>query len=178
MAVSEGPPPGLRFKLGVGFFVAGWACPLLIPVVTATNLSTEWKAAISGLLLVGAPEVFSLVCIALLGKAGFTYIKHRAFALFKRAAPKAKVSRARYRFGLVLWALLALFSLFIYYAPDLIPGYDENRTAMNLVADGLFIASFFILGGDFWEKFRALFIYEAKAIIPGGNRTDLAEALD
>jgi hypothetical protein len=24
----------------------------------------------------------------------------------------------------------------------------------------------FILGGDFWDKFRALFIYEAKAQIP------------
>ncbi|MGD1986316.1 MAG: hypothetical protein PVH74_11575 [Desulfobacterales bacterium] len=29
-----------------------------------------------------------------------------------------------------------------------------------------FVASFFILGGDFWDKFRALFIYEAKAQIP------------
>ena len=29
-----------------------------------------------------------------------------------------------------------------------------------------FIVSFFVLGGDFWEKFRALFIYEAKALIP------------
>ncbi len=176
--VSVGPPPGWRFKLGVGFFVLGWVCPLLVPIVTATGLSTEWKAVISGLLLVGAPEVLSLVCIALLGKAGFTYLKSRAFALFKRAAPKAKVSRARYRFGLFIWALLAIFGVFIYYAPDLIPGYGEHRVAMNLVADGLFIASFFILGGDFWEKFRALFIYEARAVIPGGNRTGLAEALD
>jgi hypothetical protein len=29
-----------------------------------------------------------------------------------------------------------------------------------------FVASFFILGADFWDKFRALFIYEAKAQIP------------
>lgn len=176
--VTEGPPPRWRFKLGVGFFVLGWVCPLLIPIVTATDLPTEWKAAVSGLLLVVAPEVLSLACIALLGKAGFNYIKHRAFALFKRAAPKARVSRARYRFGIAIWALLAIFGVFIYYAPDLIPGYDEHRVAMNLVADALFIASFFVLGGDFWEKFRALFIYEARAIIPGENRAALVEALD
>ncbi len=50
--------------------------------------------------------------------------------------------------------------------PDLIPGHKENRLVMNLIADFLFVASFFILGGDFWDKFRALFIYEAKAQIP------------
>ena len=33
--------------------------------------------------------------------------------------------------------------------------------ALNLTADFLFIVSLFVLGGDFWEKFRVLFIYDA-----------------
>jgi len=37
---------------------------------------------------------------------------------------------------------------------------------MNLIADFLFIITLFILGGEFWEKLRALFIYDAKAYIP------------
>jgi hypothetical protein len=86
---------------------------------------------------------------------------------FMRAAPKARVSRMRYRIGLVIWALLAVSGLFIFYMPDLIPGYNENRLIMNLAADFLFLASFFVLGGDFRDKFRALFIYEARAVIPG-----------
>ena len=165
-AVTAAPPPGWRFRIGIGFFVLGWVCPLFIPIVTATSLSTEWKTTISGLLIVGGPEICSFVSIAFLGKAGFNYLKSRIFAFFKRAAPQAKVSRTRYRIGLAMWAFLALFGVFIYYAPDLIPGYDENRLAMNLISDALFVASFFVLGGDFWDKFRALFIYEASALIP------------
>ena len=32
--------------------------------------------------------------------------------------------------------------------------------ALDLTADFLFIASLFVLGGDFWEKFQALFSYD------------------
>jgi hypothetical protein len=91
------------------------------------------------------------------------------FAFFKRAAPQARVSRTRYYTGLVVWALLVLYGSFIWYVPDLTPGYDENRIVMNLVADFLFIASFFVLGGDFRDKFRALFIYDARALVPEGK---------
>jgi hypothetical protein len=30
----------------------------------------------------------------------------------------------------------------------------------------MFISSFFVLGGDFWDKVRALFSHEAKVQIP------------
>lgn len=167
---SDGaPPPGWRFRIGIGFFAIGWICPLFIPLVTTSSLSGEWKTTISGLLLVGGPELFSFVSIAILGKDGFNYLKARVFGFFRRAAPAARVSRTRYRTGLIMWAFLALYGVFIFYAPDLIPGYDENRLVMNLVADFLFVVSFFVLGGDFWDKFRALFIYEAKAVIPEGR---------
>ncbi len=164
------PPPGWRFRIGVGFFVLGWICPLFIPLVAASGLSTEWKAIISGLLAVGGPELMTLVSIAFLGKAGFNYLKARLFALFKRAAPPDQVSRIRYRFGTLIWVLLIIYGYFIGYAPEAIPGYEKHRIAMNLFADGLFVISFFILGGDFWDKFRALFIYEAKVVIPADRK--------
>ena len=163
---AEPPPPGWRFRIGLGFFMLGWICPLFIPLVTASNLSLEWKTMLSGLLLVGGPELFTLVSVAFLGKDGFNYLKSRLFAIFKRAAPPARVSRIRYNTGIVVWSLLFIYGSFIWYAPDLIPGYSEHRIAMNLVADFLFVSSFFVLGGDFWDKFRALFIYDAKAAIP------------
>jgi len=37
---------------------------------------------------------------------------------------------------------------------------------MNLTADALLVITLFILGQEFWEKLRALFIYDAKANIP------------
>jgi hypothetical protein len=151
---------GWRFKTGVALIAIGWICPLFIPLVTKSTLSTEWKTALSGFLLVVGPEGLSLLAIAILGKDGFNYLKERVFAFFRRAAPSAKVSRTRYRAGLAIWALLFVYGSFVWYAPDLIPGYLENRIAMNLTADFLFIVSLFVLGGDFWEKFRALFTYD------------------
>ncbi len=150
-----------RFRTGVTLIAIGWICPLFIPLVTQSTLSTEWKTALSGVLLVVAPEVLSLVAIATLGKDGFNFLKEKVFALLRRAAPSAKVSRTRYRAGLAIWALLFIYGSFVWYAPHLIPEYSEYRIALNLTADFLFIASLFVLGGDFWEKFRALFIYDA-----------------
>ena len=163
---SAPPPPGWRFRIGIFFFVLGWVCPLFIPLVTASNLPAGWKTSISGLLLVGGPELFGFAAIFFLGKSGFNYIKSKVMTFLRRYGAPRVVSRARYRFGLAILILLTVFGSFIYYAPDLIPGYRENRLVMNLVADFLFVASFFILGGEFWDKFRALFIYEAKAQIP------------
>jgi len=162
----KSPPFRWRLRIGIGFFALSWICPVFIPLVAASDFPTEWKAAISGALVVGGPEVCGLVSIAFLGKAGFNYIRSRLFASLKRAAPSARVGRTRYRIGLGIWGLLAVLNYFIFYAPDLIPGYDANRITINLIADMVFIVTFFVLGGDFWEKFRALFIYEAKALIP------------
>jgi hypothetical protein len=50
------PRPSLSFYLGVGVFALAWLMPAFIPLIAATDLSLEWKAAISGALLVGGPE--------------------------------------------------------------------------------------------------------------------------
>ncbi len=159
-------PTGWRFRLGLLFFVIAWICPLFIPVVTSSDLSTEIKTLLSTFLLIGAPEIFSVISIIILGKQGFNYIKQKILFFLKKIVPSAEVSRRRYRFGLFLLLLHVIFAYLIYYAPDIIVGYTENRIAMNLVADFLFIITLFILGGEFWEKLRALFIYDAKAYIP------------
>jgi hypothetical protein len=150
-----------RYRTGVTLIAIGWICPLFIPLVTKSTLSTEWKTALSGFLLVVGPEVLSVLAIAILGKEGFNILKEKVFALLRRAAPTAKVSRTRYRAGLAIWALLFIYGSFVWYAPHLVPGYSEHRVAINLSADFLFIASLFVLGGDFWEKFRSLFIYDS-----------------
>jgi hypothetical protein len=154
------PTASWRYRTGITLIAIGWICPLFIPFVTKSALSTEWKTALSGFLLVVGPEVLSVMAIAILGKDGFNFLKGKVFALLRRAAPTAKVSRTRYRAGLAIWVLLFIYGSFVWYAPHLVPGYSEHRIALNLSADFLFIASLFVLGGDFWEKFRALFIYD------------------
>ncbi len=141
--------------------MAGWIFPLFIPLVTSSSLSTEWKTGLSGFLLVVGPELLSVAAIAILGKDGFNYLKEKVFGFLKRAAPSAKVSRTRYRVGLGIWALLVVYGWLVSYAPHLVPAYVEHRLALNLTADFIFILSLFVLGGDFWEKIRALFIYDS-----------------
>ena len=156
------PTPGWRFKLGVYLLAFGAICPLFTPLVAMTGLSTEWKAALSGLLLVGIPEIFSLLAIAVMGKDGFNTIKEKVFAFFKRHALPKEVSRTRYRIGLVLFLLPFLFGWLAPYGTELIPGYESHRLAVNLGGDFLLILGLFVLGGEFWDKVKSLFVYEAR----------------
>jgi hypothetical protein len=159
-------PPGWRFRIGIIIFVVGFFSPLLIPVVAATGLPTTWKAAISGLLAVGIPEVFSLMAIAVVGKSGFKYLKQRIFAFFRKYGPPDVVSRTRYYIGLVMFLLPLLFGWLAPYLSNLIPLFKTHCIAFGIIGDGLLVVSLFVLGGDFWDKLRALFIHGAKVEIP------------
>jgi len=160
---TQSPEPGPQFYTGAIILVIGFLLPLLIPFVSYLDVSTEARTLISGMLLIGGPEVFSVIAIAIMGKPGFIYIKAKVFALLKRTLPTDEVSRLRYNIGLALLIPHIIFAYISFYAPHWLPGYDEHRIAMNLTADFLMVITLFILGGEFWEKVRALFIYEAKA---------------
>lgn len=158
--------PKGRLFLGGAVFIGGQLSPLLIPLVTATNLSTGLKSALSGLLLLGIPELAIFVAIAILGKAGFVYLKQRLFGFLKRAAPIDSVSPTRYRIGLVLFCLPLLMGWLAPYFSDLIPRYGDYHIALAIAGDGLLVLGLFILGGDFWDKLRSLFVHQATARFP------------
>ena len=96
------PPKGKLVTAGI-IFVGGFLSPLLIPIVTSSDLSTGWKAALSGLLALGIPELFMMIAVAVAGKEGFNYIKSKVFGFLKKHAPADTVSKTRYRIGLVLF---------------------------------------------------------------------------
>lgn len=154
---------GWRLQLGLAILIVGFASPLLIPVVTATDLPSGWKTAISGALALGIPEIFSIVAIAIMGRAGFDAIKARFFSFIKRHGPPDRVSKIRYRIGLVMFVLPLLFGWLGLYFAHYIPSYDDYRLAFNVTGDLILISSFLVLGGDFWDKIRALFIHDAVA---------------
>ena len=155
-----------RLRLGLIVFVIGFLSPLLIPLVTASELSTKWKAVISGFLAVGIPELFSIAAIAIMGKPGFNYIKKRFFAFLKKHGPADRVSRTRYRVGLAMFLLPIFFGWLAPYAPHLVPGYEDHRFFVNLIGDMMFVSSLFVLGGNFWDKIRALFVHDAIVRVP------------
>jgi hypothetical protein len=154
---------GWRLKVGIALFVLSIILPLAgIPAVAALGLSTTLTATISGALLFGA-EFLGIFSIGLMGKPGFTYIKTRVSGFFKQHGPPARVSSVRYRIGLVMICIPILFAWVSVYISSIIPGFESDPVIWALAGDILLVISLFVLGGDFWDKVRALFIHDSRA---------------
>jgi hypothetical protein len=160
------PAAGWRLKLGGAMLAVSIVGPLiLLPMMPSLGLSGAMMATVSGGVLIGA-EVLAVAAVAVMGKSGYAYIKNRALGFLKQYGPPAEVSRTRYTIGLVMFAGPVLFGLVTPYAATLIPAYEGNEIAFAMVGDLILLASLFVLGGDFWDKVRALFIHGAKAVLP------------
>ena len=89
----------------------------------------------------------------------------------KSFKPAGNVSRPRHAIGLVLFVAPVLFAWIASYVPSLMPEEDSLHVAVNLGLDLIFAASLFVLGGDFWDKLRALFVHEATVVFPPAAST-------
>jgi hypothetical protein len=151
-----------RLKLGFVIFALSILGPVIgVPLVGSLGLSTAAKASISGGLLVSA-EVLGIAAVAVMGKSGYAYLKHRLLAFLKRHGPPEVVSRRRYTIGLVMFCLPILFGWVSVYAAEWIPGFVDHPLPFAVVGDLMLLISLFVLGGSFWDKVRALFVHDAK----------------
>ena len=137
---------------------------ILGAVLQAFGVINNFLTGTNMLNIVDAVSMLGIVAVAVMGKPGYAYIKSRVFGFLRQYGPPAEVSRTRYRFGLVMFAVPILFGWIAPYAADLIPGYAEHAFTYAIAGDLLLLASLFVLGGDFWDKLRALFFHEAKAV--------------
>lgn len=152
---------GWRLKLGVALLCLSILLPLVgVPLLATMGLSASTVASVSGALLVSA-EVLGLVAVAVMGKSGYAHIKNRFFGFLKQHGPPQKVSRGRYRVGLVLFCLPLLFGWLSLYISKWVPGLLDNPFPYAIAGDILIISSLVVLGGDFWDKIRSLFIHNA-----------------
>jgi hypothetical protein len=158
-------PPVIRLIIGGIFFVIGLICPVFIPLVIISDMSVGLKTLFSGLLALGIPELLWLVAISILGKPGYEYLKSVIFQFFKKYGPPSKVNRNRYRIGLVLFILPLISVLSLPYLKDVFPFYQQYALSFNISIGVVFLISLFILGGEFWNKLRSLFLYDAKVIL-------------
>ena len=163
---------GWRFRVGVAIFVLGFAAPLAIPLVVASALPTPWKTALSGALALGVPEIMMVVAAAVMGRQGFARLKRLFGQALRKYGPPERVSRARYRIGLVMFTLPLLVAWLGPYLGHHLPGFDRHPMFWHVGGDLMFVISLFVLGGEFWDKLRALFVHGARAVFPaisGGN---------
>jgi hypothetical protein len=162
------PPPMGRIVAGVGVFVLGWVVTLsIVPIITASPLSTSAQATVSGIVVFVGPKIGVLAAIAILGKPGFNYLKRKVFGFLK---PPAEVGPVRYRIGIVMFVAAMLFGLMERYVGYFMANAIAPEIRSSIAIDVLLVASILVLGGDFWDKIRALFIREAKAQFPSVHR--------
>ena len=162
MRSSGLPSGGWRLKLGAAIFGLSIVLPLGgVPIVASLGLSTGLTASVSGGLLVSA-EVLGIAAIAVLGKSGYAFIKNRVLGFLKKCGPPSKVTRVRYRIGLVMFCVPILFGWLSPYLSGFVSGLSSHPLPYAIGGDILLLASLFVLGGDFWDKIRSLFIHEAE----------------
>ena len=160
-------PPQGRLILGGVVLITGFLSPLLIPWVISLDLSKGIISLISGLLAFGIPELFMLMAAAILGKPGFNYLKSEIFKWFKKYGPPDTVSLLRYRIGLLFFIIPIILGFILPYIWELVPIIKQNILIVVITGDVVLLLSLFILGGDFWDKLRSLFIYRSRAILIG-----------
>jgi len=160
MAQPESPS-NWRLKAGIAVLVLAMALPLSALLVPLLNLPMAQSALIAGTLVAGAPEVLMLLAVALLGRQNFDRIVGAAKKFFFTTFFASPVSRQRYYAGLAVCVLSIVPLYLVGYVPSSMPTGD-NRIVILAAADVAFILSIFVMGGEFWEKFRRLFVWEGK----------------
>ena len=107
-----------------------------------------------------------LAAVAIMGKAGFDYLKLRVFGFLKRHVVPGQVSRTRYRIGLVMLLVPIVLGWVQPYASAVVEELAQYRIAIGVGGDVLLLVSLFVLGGEFWDKVQALFVHRAGADSP------------
>jgi hypothetical protein len=161
--IANKPNVDWHLKLGVALFLLSIMLPVVgVPVVAGIGLSAGMATSVSGALLVAA-EILGIAAVAVMGKSGYVYLKSRISKFLKNYGPPKEVSSRRYNIGLVMFCVPLLFGWLSMYTLKWIPGITTYPFAYALIGDCLFLASLFLLGGNFWDKVRALFIHTAEA---------------
>ena len=164
--MTVGPPGvGWRVKAGSVIFVASLVWPVLLPVLPLLGASGTAVAAFGAVMAVAA-EIMLVAGAAIAGKEGFALIKSRVFGVLKSFGPPREVGRVRYSMGLVLFTIPLLLGWASPYLGRHVPGLEAHALAFAIAGDVLLLISLFVLGGDFWDKLRALFVHGARAVFP------------
>ena len=161
-----------RYKVGLFMIVVG-----NLGIVAAVLLGVVGlPAAIVGAVVVGG-EVLSLGSIVFLGKEGFKAIKSKIFGAVK-AAYAGPVSRTRHRVGiaLLLANVVTTYTMMIYAWDAFAAAAADGPTAavwgldiaqqgdlvfwLFLIGELSFLIAIYVLGADWWGKFRRIFVWE------------------
>ena len=170
LADETKPIAGWRIKLAYALFITSLVgMPIALPLVAFLGFSATFIATFTAVGSVAA-ELMLVAGAAVAGKQGFAQIKATVFGFLKQYGPPAKVGKGRYRIGLIMFIIPFVYGFAVPYLQEYLPQYvtvlSEHSLAFAVGGDALLVGSLIVLGGDFWEKLRSLFIHRAYAVIP------------
>ena len=154
--------PGPRFYVGLVVFIASF---FMLPtglVLREFVFDPFWRSFILGVFWISAP-LMKIGSIAILGKSSYAWINYKIHYFYHKVAKPHQITLVRYNIGLVLFVLPFLPNYMISFMPHMLHISLTTRYIIIIASDVMFLSSLFVLGGDFWDKLRALFIYKAKA---------------
>ena len=154
-----------RFRLGLVLLAIGLLMPFGAFLTPLTNWSGEVKAAVAGILFFGF-EIMVIPAAAVMGKENFDRILAKWSGLLGRLKPSPEPGALRHAIGVTLFLLPIVPTYVMAYVPSWLPDNSPWRLWVNLAADAMFLTSLFVLGGNFWDKLRALFVRKARAAFP------------
>jgi hypothetical protein len=154
-----------RLKLGLTLIAIGLLMPFGALLVPLTNWPPEVQIPVGGFLFFGF-EIMALPAAAVMGKENFDRIVTEFCGLLGRLKPSGQPGELRHAIGVILFVAPIAPTYVMAYAPSWLPDASPWRLWVNLGADAMFLTSLFVLGGDFWDKLRALFVREARAVFP------------
>jgi hypothetical protein len=138
---------------------------LVLPFLPVSNVKAVSIA--TGLLI--SSEVSFFLSVALLGKPFIQLLKSKIKgSIFRKKgdAPLKPVGKFRHRAGITL-LLIASIVPYSFTEIALMMGFVEKYghatlAGVLIIGDMLFIASFFVLGGEFWARVNQLFQWPGK----------------
>ncbi len=110
----------------------------------------------------GIPELFMVIAVGIMGKEGFNYLKRYLSLILRRYGLPDEVSPIRHSVGLVMFAIPLLGSVSAPYFSHKLVFFENREITIMITLHTMLFLSLFVLGGDFWDKLRGLFIRRAK----------------
>ena len=157
--------PGIRLYIGIAVFIISFFM-LLAGLFFSTYVKDHFtKALVVSVFWISGP-LMKISSVAILGKPSYLWIKSKFRHHFVSVVKPYHESRLRYNIGLVMFCLPIIPNYIMAYAPEIITDSFYARLTFNIFIDVIFVGSLFVLGGDFWDKLKALFVFSARANFP------------
>ena len=143
----------IKYKIGLVLIAFSCVMPVCAFVIPFLGFSTATTTFITGMFLIGAPELFFVLGVFLAGKDAVGLLKQK---LWK---PAGKI---RYLLGLALFVICILINWVCVYIEltEVFPYNLYVQLCLMATFDLLLILSMFIMGPEFFIKIRSIFSWE------------------